>query len=622
MKKSFGLTALAACVLLSGCSFDFSKLMFWKKDADSQQKEDEGGGNQDTPTPPTPVVEKKITIDALPKTVVGSELDLSQYVKCEGGSGDFTVEVSEESSEFAGLDLSGKKLIAQHSGEVSFKVSYDGISKDAKASFVSEEYAKFMADTKDIGYAYGIYGIDDEGYLSSYTNFGENYYYEAYENEGMVEIDGQVYSFGFTGEGETYEDLDIFYSLTGYEPESLEGYVSPFFINEDILKCKYVPAEGGYDAEEILVVDDHDAVAKICEIYFGYSAELVEKYYKLHSVEIYEDALEDNAGNEYPVYDLILFIEVEEDNGETGIYYLGWNLLDVSEDANEVAFLSEKFKTEVPHGEDASGFFALIDQAIGTQNFTVEYEAGWVTYDDQGELVVLDSNPFVTPETEEISYYVNHYLMATEVLTAYVTESQTYIENGEAAYSEGLVAHEGKVYTYGGESYEASLLSDSASSIFDEELKTEAYNYSFLKTDNGDSLLESAFINYVFEDQNGTGFQIGGEVINELFGKLFYYAIPMPAEMEDIEDDYEWIQQYNDIFYTASFLYEKEYAKYMVCEVDFFFDGEALEEILFNFIWEDEDEEGNEYDYVMSAYVYNFGQTEIPAEVVVSYPAE
>lgn len=620
MKKSFGLTALAACVLLSGCSFDFSKLMFWKKDADSQQKEDEGGGNQDTPTPPTPVVEKKITIDALPKTVVGSELDLSKYVKCEGGSGDFTVEVSEESSEFAGLDLSGKKLIAQHSGEVSFKVSYDGISKDAKASFVSEEYAKFMAETKDIGYAYGIYGTDDEGYLSSYTNFGENYYYEAFENEGMVELNGKVYSFGFSGEGETYEDLDIFYSLTGNEPESLEGYVSPFFINEDILKCVYVPAEGGHEAQETLVVDDHDAVAKICEIYFGYSAELVEKYYKLHSVEIYEDALQDNAGNEYPVYDLILNIEVEED-GASGIYYLGWNLLDVSEEANEVAFLSEKFKTEVPHGEDASGFFALIDQAIGTQNFTVEYEACWVTYDDQGAPVYLDSNPFMTPETEEIGYYVNHYLMATEVLTAYVTESQTYIENGEAAYSEGLVAHDGQVYFYGGEEYKAEVISTS-SSIFDEELRGETHNYLFLTTHEGDSVLESAFINDVFDDQYGTGFTVGGDAVDELFGDLFYFSVPVPAEMEELEDDYEWIQQYNDIFYTASFLYEEEFAKYMLCEVDFYFDGEALEGILFNFIWEDEDEEGNEYNYVMSAYVYNFGQTEIPAEVVVSYPAE
>lgn len=628
MKKSFGIVALLSCVLLTGCSFedlkfwekiDFEKLMFWKKDADGQQKEDEGGENQDTP--PTPVVEKKITIDALPKTVVGSELDLDQYVKCEGGNGSYTVEVSEESNEFAGLDLSGKKLMAEHSGEVSFKINYDGISKEATASFVSEEYVKFIADTKDIGYAYGIYGTDDEGYLSSYTNFGENYYYEAFENEGMVELNGKVYSFGFSGEGETYEDLDIFYSLTGNEPESLEGYVSPFFINEDILKCVYVPAEGRQEAQEILVIDDHDAVAKICEIYFGYSAELVEQHYKLLDVEIYEDALEDNEGNKYPVYDLILFIEVEEDNGGTGIYYLGWNLLNVSEEANEVAFLNEKFKTEVPHGQDASEFFALIDQAIGTQNFTVEYEAGWVTYDDQGEPVVLDSNPFMTPETEEIGYYVNHYLMATEVLTAYVTESQTYIENGEAAYSEGLVAHDGQVYFYGGEEYKAEVIS-TASSIFDEELRGETHNYLFLTTNEGDSLFESAFINDVFNDQYGTGFTVGGDAVDELFGDLFYFSVPVPAEMEELKDDYEEIQQYNDIFYTASFLYEEEFAKYMLCEVDFYFDGEALEGILFNFIWEDDDEEGNEYDYVMSAYVYNFGQTEIPAEVVVSYPAE
>lgn len=620
MKKSFGLTALAACVLLSGCSFDFSKLMFWKKDADSQQKEDEGGGNQDTPTPPTPVIEKKITIDALPKTVVGSELDLSKYVKCEGGSGDFAVEVSEAGSEFAGLDLSGKKLMAEHSGEVSFKISYDGISKEATASFVSEEYAKFMADTKDIGYAYGIYGIDDEGYLSSYTNFGENYFYESFENEGMVELDGAVYTFGL--DGESLEDVEIFYSLTGNEPETLENYTSSFFLNEDIVKCKYVPAEGKNDAQESLVVEDHDAVAKICEVYFGYSAELVEQYYKLHSVEIYEDALKDSEGNEYPVYDLILNIEVEEDNGETGIYYLGWNLIDVSEEANAVTFLDEMFKTEVPHGADASAFFALIDEAISGHNFEVEYEAGWITYDENGNLVSLGENPFVTPETESLGNYVNHYLMASEIVTAYVTESQTYIENGDAAHSEGIVSHNDQVYFYSGEEHKAELLSTS-SSIFDEELRGVTQNYLFLTTDEGDSLFETAFINEVYDDQYGTGFSVGGAAVDELFGNLFYLTIPVETELDDeIEDDYEFILQYADLFNTAAFLYEEDFAKYMSCSVDFFFDGENLEAIYIYFVWEDEDNNGTEFDYVMSAYISNFGTTEIPAEVVVSYPAE
>lgn len=610
MKKSFGIVALLSCVLLTGCSFedlkfwekiDFEKLMFWKKDEEKES------------------VEKKITVSELPKTVVGSELDLTQYVKCEGGNGDFTIQFSEESGAFAKVDATGKKISADHSGEVSFKVNYDGISEDAKASFVSQEYVNFLEKTKDIGYNYGIYGTDDYGNLSSYTNFGENYYYEAFENEGMVEIGGKVYSFGISGE--TVEDIEIFYSITGYEPDSIEDYTSEFCITEEMLKCEYVPAKDGSEAYEALVIDDHDAVCKLCELYFGYSAELVEKYYKLHSIEILEDALLDDDGNEYPIYDLLLNIEVDE-GGVSAIYYLGWNVLDVSEEANMVSFLSEKFKTEVPHGQDASAFFSVIDQALSGHNFTVEYEAGWVTYNKKGQMVEVDENPFVTPETEEIGYYVNHYLMASELLYAYVTESQTYIENGEAAYSEGLVAHEGKVYSYVGESYEASLLSDSASSIFDEELKTEAYNYSFLKTDNGDSLLESAFINDVFEDQYGTGFQIGGDVINELFGKLFYYAIPMPAEMEDLEDDYEWIQQYNDIFYTASFLYEEEFAKYMVCEVDFFFDGEVLNGILFNFVWQDEDDNGTEYDYLVSAYFSEFGTTEIPEEVVVSYPEE
>lgn len=613
MKKTIGIAALLSCVLLTGCSvedlkfwekIDFEKLMFWKKE-------------EEKPSPdPTPV-EKSITISDIPLISVEDELDLTKFVTCEGGTGDFTVTIGESASDFVGTDVTGKKIFAEHSGEVPFTVNYSGISKDGSATFVSELYADFLADSENRGYDYAVYELDENWTdFESVYNYAENFMVDLYSGEGYVESEGKVYSFALEFDEEK-EEISATYSISGYEPESLSEIVAPWSIDPTVLKCKYVPEEMYqgklYEAYESLYIDDEETVNYITEYVFGYSVELLANYDFIPTkVEIEEDYLYDSEGNEEKAYDFLLYVYGELESGEKGEGLFNFVIVDLNEGAFFADDIAELFENEKPHGQEYGEFVSVMNSIIESKNYEVVYNAGWVDKDGQSI-----SNPFVVSTRKDLGYYIHDYLMADGSLTAYVTETQTYIENGGAEHSYGLVAKDGRVYDYKGSEHNAELLSFS-DNIFSEDLEKEASNYLFLhsKEELEDSYIEQLFANEFATSGNSGYISFSGSTAKILFANLFSNAIPPKGEINnEIKDGMEFLAQYNDISQTAFFLASEDMTKYLVGSIEYV----ENEYVTFSFVWEDADEENNEYYYVLSATFTNFGNAAIPGDVIVNY---
>lgn len=622
MKKITKLAALLSCVLLTGCTvqdlkfwekIDVDKLMFWKKEEEKKP----------TPVPPTPV-EKSIEIAEIPLIPVESELDLSKYVTCSGGSGEFSVSIAESAREFAGIDISGKKIFAEHSGEVPFTVNYSGISKEGKATFAPAEYYKFLEMAENRGYNYAVYDIADDYSFETYYNYAENFYVDLFSGEGYLEEEGEVYSFVFDYDED--DNITVMYSKTGYEPDSIDEISKPFSLKPENLKFEYVPEEtyNGrlYDAYESLYVTDEEGLTFLVENIFGYSMRLLElNNFTPTKVEFAELELEDEEGKPYLMYEVYLYVYGELMSGDMGEGVLGYCALDLNDEAFVADDLAEYFATHSVEKANASVQLADIDEALEMNNFEVQYSAGWYKFAKDGSPVALASNPFVTEDNEALGTMIHDYLVCDKTLTAYVTENQTYVENGSAEHSYGLVAKDGNAYFYEGSEHRAELLAN-VSSIFDEELSKEASNYRFLHTSEGDSLLEEAFINSIDVYENETILSFSSKGVEELFEDLFINAIPKASDIdEEIEDVMQNIAQYNDFYQLGVFLSQQEMIKYLGCEVTIEYAEEAVKSISFDFTWEDELEDSahTPIAYIMSAKLTNFGSASIPSEVVVSY---
>lgn len=614
MKISKKIAAAVSCVMIAGC-------------AASCGKKDDSSTPDDS--------EKTITISALPKTCVTDVLDLTSYITCEGGTGDFKVTIDESVKDFAGVDMTGKKIFAEHSGEIPFTVTYSGKTEQGSATFVSEEYKAFI-ENADLGYNYGIYLLNEdlndfEGYLNVY----ENFYVDWFTGKGYAEIDDQVYSFTLYEDDE--EQIFADYQITGLEPDAISEIVTPWSFDPSIVKCLYNPEETDeesgkvYEAYESMIIDDKETVDLITEKVFGYSLQLLSRYdYAPTRVEFTEEILTDREGNETLCYDAYLFMNVTE-GGITKEYFFNMVILDFSDEAFMSEDLIDLFEEAHPVKKDNSALLSAFDEVLDGKNYTVTYDAGWYSEDNQK----LESNPFVTEETEGLGTMINHYLNASTSFAAFVTENQTYIENGSADHSVGLVAHEGDVYVYGGSltetegvEFNADLLAKNES-IFGEEIADEPYSYWFLrKNESEDSLMESVFANELFEvDENTSGFTFSGYGNEELFEKLFKNAVPMIGRIEDVEDDMEYLAQFADVYQVANFLLEEEMIRYLSCTFTMTKVSETETIFDISFVWEDEipgeDEysEGTPVYYVLDVTFLNFGNTVLPEGIEINYPS-
>lgn len=614
MKKLTKLAALLSCVLLAGCSvqdlkfwekIDFDKLMFWKKE--EEQK-------------PTPV-EKSIEISEIPAIVVSEELDLSKYVTCSGGTGDFRVTVGESAKDFAGTDVTGKKIFAEHSGEVPFTVTYSGVSKEGSVKFVSEDYAEFLDESQNAGYEYGVYFYDNNFYEAGFNNYAENFYIDWFTGEGYVDYEGTVYGFALI---EGVEEWGVQYTLTGSEPESIAEVSLPFMFPAESLKSVYVPEQTVdgefYEAYESIICDDLDVIYTFSESILGFpeyvyeANELTPKY-----VEFYYEEFTDNEGNIYPAWDACMFIDYVDDGElvEDALFdVVTFCFGEYWYDGMDI--LAETLSKNKPEGKDISFVVDLINEALDVHNFTVIYSADWYSVNETtGARTALGENPFVYEGAVGLGSMINHYLNKIGSISAYVTETQTYVENEDAKHSYGLVYKDG-VYVYEGEEHLAFKLSEDES-IFAEGLRGEKENYLFM-----DSAFETAFING-FNDMDATTlyFTFNAATAGSLFEDLFIGALPLPAQIdEEIKDDIEYLAQFNNFSYTADMLANRgtvNLLKYLNVEAAVTFNESDVVGLTLSFVWEDYDENDNYLNYIMSVTFTDFGTTEIPGEIVVNF---
>ena len=597
MKKIMKIASLLACVSLSGCD------LFGKRPV---------------------ATEPKISIGEIPQAKVGEKLDFSSFVTCEGGGDSFYITVDETSAEFAEYgDASRHSLVASHSGEVSFTVHYGELTEEGKVTFYSDEYFEFAEATKDVGYNFGIYFLDDNWQnYSAFYNYGENFVVDWIGGEGIAEIDGRCYEFSLSEEGDEIES----YSVGVYTPESLEGYSAPFMIDGSALKPHYNPEEvyqgKTYPAYESLYCEDINMMGPFVENYFGYSMELLQQNdltpTKLEFVkEEYE-----YEGETVVEWDTYLYVYGELTDGSMGEGMLDLLILGFGEDYYYADDLAEMIAAKAPEGKDMTNFIEKFDAAFALQNFTVEYSAGW--FNSLGKSI---SSPFFTEQAT--GNMINEYLNCSSGLTAYVTPTQTYVENGDAAHSKGLVYNEG-VYGYSGENHNAFEIDDSISSIFDESLIGEGVNYLLMTSDSeGYNIFKDAFVNQTKEAGNGKTwtFEFAASTTPGLFGYLFQTALPRGNEIDEKLGDtdvYAYLAQYENLYWTADIILNGSTHGSLDVYLDVL--GEAnidasgnLESLKLSFVWDDEDLKGNEINYIMSVTFKNFGTTSIPAGVVVNY---
>ena len=624
MKKSRMLAAamlmlvapvVTGCDLLPGISIKIPGMDFVTNLIDKITGKDEPVNPKpdDPVVPPTP---KEIRIAEIPTATVGVEIDTSSYVTCTGGTGSYYLSLDDASAGFAVIDTSGKKILADHSGTINFTVHYDGATCDGSIEVVSQMYKDFTASAKNAGYDYAYYELDDDWQYWTYmSNFGENYSYEWTENLGLVEIEGVVYTFSVRGE-EVVEGID--YTITGNEPETLADYFYKFDLDSSKVKCEYVPSEiydgSIYPAHEALLIDDSETMNDMIEGLFGYDVELlIDNDFQPTKIEIEESTLSDGS----VAYEMMLYVYGELTDGSHGEGLFTLAMLDLNSGANQCSIFTPFFEQPVV-GADISAQLTALDTFINGKNFTASYEAYWFDPTKPNEHI---ANPFVKEDGVGMGHYIHDYLMcfSENEVKGYVTENQTYVEIGSPEFSYGLITHNGGVYVYEGEDRTPALISN-GSSVFDE--KYDAHNYFFLAKDDGMSVFERSFINSAYSNATGLGFALAGSQTIANFEELFINSLVNTGTIDQIDDDYTFLQQYNDFYQTACFIVDEGFTKYFMCSVDMTYaEGTTnVSEVKITFLLEDADYTTNKpYNYLMAVTLSNAGTTQIPNDVVVSF---
>lgn len=480
MKKTkvVGALALTSCVLLSGCNL-------FKK--------------------------KILEVSELPHLVAGEEFDLQSYVTAQGYKGSFSVALSDESKEFVKVDESGTKITASHSGDIKFAVNYGKKSVDCEAVVDSKEYVEYakVATDKQQNFELDIFGYDQET-EKSYIDFVELYTKDYFLTvdydetgtgsttyEGITEIGNKVISFSLAVDEEagTIEVDDYF--LQGDEPESLSSKCKVFPLVASKGKCKYVPAEGEYEAYEAISFTDEALLSEAAEYLFGFDEFFVTYYdMKFKEIEVVPEEVT-YQGETWTEYGVILMGDMTI-NGkkyeDTGIDYL---YATVGDDAVWFEGLEDEFVESLPaNGSATEDDLAFLAGVLSGQNYTLAIHGSWYDMNlSTYETTPYGGNPFLEADkrtaaglgsTASIGNYIVDYLNAEDFVYAFVTESQTLTFHqvaGVGADVAGLVEHNEGVWGYAPngtfDGYEASLVAP-VPEISDESLAGVAQSYQHL----------------------------------------------------------------------------------------------------------------------------------------------
>lgn len=605
--KVMGLLALASCVVLSGCG---------------EQKK-----------------EVKIEIAELPTTLVaGDSIDLKNYIVCSGGEGGYSINFDDEN--FAKVSKESEtEFVLNEYGSVTFTVDYSGKSQQATISVGSVLLNNFLKETKDAGYEYATITYDEEGYADGWNNFGEkfyaNYWFEQtgeydYAPGGFLEAgDGKVYSFTLDLE----DNLE--FSLTGNEPENISLYSWKLAFPQSGYEVKTEEYKG--EKYELLCLKENENgdVAKLFEDFFWLDPALIAQYgYEIHSVEIMEDELQFEDGTKVPTYDLYAMAIDTDKSSE----YYGEEvpLAITSLTFDEEMFFKDSIEEYVKSGEIPASKYSLsvdkIKSAVEGHNYQIDYSYNWydATVSDDGMNLIrgdaLDENPFVDPaEMDEKGYYLNEFFNAFGGFSAYVKSDKVFVDvpNGTKY---GLIEQSDVAWDYAYKTDKYVATENLGRKLFSSQVNEKMYNFEFLAGiglgDEEVSVYDGMFINSKEKiSENEYKYSLVGATCPMLFEALFIDSI-YDGEYNP-EDAIR--SHYNTLDIVATLMYEYYLSDYLNVEITEKYDGEELDELIFDFIWFDYIEPASYYDdyqyfeYVLSADI-KFGECAMPT-FDVEFPA-
>jgi hypothetical protein len=608
MKKTkvVGALALTSCVLLSGCNL-------FKK--------------------------KILEVSELPHLVAGEEFDLQSYVTAQGYKGSFSVALSDESKEFVKVDESGTKITAEHSGDIKFAVNYGKKSVDCEAVVDSKEYVEYakVATDKQHDFELDIFGYDSST-QKSYVDYVELYtddyfltvdYPESESGEtsyvGLTEIGNKVISFSLAVDAEagTIEVDDYF--LQGDEPESLSSKCKVFPLVASKGKCKYVPAEGEYEAYESIVFTDEALVSEAAEYLFGFD-EMIVSYYdmKLKEIEVVPEEVtyEGETWTEYGVV-------VSGDMTINGTKYedepIDYLYATLGDDAVWFEGLEDEFVESLPaNGSATEADLNTLASVLMGQNYTLMIHGSWYDMNlSTYETTPYGGNPFLEADkrnaaglggTSSIGNYIVDYLNAEDYVFAFVTESQTLTYHqvaGAGADVAGLVEHNEGVWGYAPnetfDGYEASLVAP-VPEISDESLAGVAQSYQHLM-DFGDV--------YYNTRKEGSGYVeldfAYGAAKDQLY-HLFVSSVPEIIHYKQYSSSMtplQYVHQMDDISNLVWFLEDD----LLTCDAHLVYTASSVQ---LGFTYEPEvvvkiSDVNHYFYYSVEAYIMDIGTTDIEA---------
>lgn len=619
--RLFTFVTLTSCVMLTGC------------------------GNKETP---------KIEFKAFPTDlVIGSTIDLSQYISVSGGTGGYSINFDDESfAKVSQVDGSNTTYLLEAYGDVKFNVKYSGISSDAAFNVGSKDLNEFISLANNAGYKYTTMTLDQTGSsFESFRNYGENYYIDQCFQEknsklvcgGMLKAsDEKVYSF-------LSPDMDdnLQFQITGYEFEDISVVTHKLSFPETGYDVTIEKHDGKSEESYSLLEDETGRVSKLFEEFFGYSVSILAEYSWIpYSIDFFktELTLDKTAIPVYVFYANILDNDpTSEEYGTVG--YIGMQVLsfDQSTFFNQgiEKFISDRQGLIYPESSYELNI-EDIKNAVnnsGNHNFEISYTYNWYSINEKtGERVAaLNKNPFVNEETE--GYYINEYLNAFGEFTAYVTEDQTLVElpasTAEIEHNKpfGLVKNtsgdqKAWMYAHDGSKYVASSSTNFA--VHDPVNSVLLYNFDFLSGETltlGCGAYDKLFINEVIENKkaNTVAYKFNGSTAPELFNWLFKGAVDdgvVPAYSDFPEEirfdpEFEYHMLFNTLSKVADFFVSDElYIGLQVTLTETIVDGN-ITKLVIDYCWEDElenpDYSYTPYEYAMTATI-EFGDCEIPAD--------
>lgn len=608
--KIMGILALASCVVLSGC------------------------GEKDI----------KIEIKDIPTDLlVGSTIDLKDYITVSGGEGGYSINFDDDS--FSKITrLSSTELQLDSAGSIKFTVDYSGKSVEGIIPVGSKLLSNFLNDSKDVKYNYSLIGYDDYGY-PTWLNFGEKYYADyCFSDDGTYYIpggyleaeDGNIYTFVYN---EDWDGLE--FSLTGNEPDDLSLYSMKFedlSIPKDGYEAKSEIDETTGEAFEYLTYskNDNGELDKLVENFFGYDvAGLRDLGYEPAYLYVAEDALQGytESGEDLPAYYFNMM--VTDASGKE--WLLGEYDVAFADDAffDDVVidFIDSK---EAPKSKYQFNV-ADVATACDAHNFKIDYSCSWYNAqvsDDQTELIrgkKLSSNPFVDSSTT--GKYINEYLNATSEFSAYVTENQTFVEN-PSDNKHGMIQREeghGWTYSYDGDTETYKGTKDTEFDLYHEANYNHFDNYSFLSgADLGEGGVYDTFFVNDFSSSTKSGvttntYYLTGKSSSDLFYVLFAGAVADGYidwyVSEDDPNAYKF-SDVNTLSLVAEFLYVQGMEVYLDTVITETIVDNKVTGMYVEYTWIDAVQSTSGYayyEYVMSANI-TFGGAEIPSGVDVVYP--